>query len=907
MAEAVNNAAVVCCFMTPEYENSRNCKLELQHAQKLGKRIIPCMVSDRKVWKPSPAKWLDFITGSIIAIDFSDPSETGVKRKTNELIGLLQKPSLAALSTTSSTPMKYFETIKNRYLEKNRIHRTVNEERSFPIEESYINLSLVETEEQQKKERKLKQHGENRLLHEHEHEQSDLGKQNQNEILGTFEEIYSVKTVIDVKKLFEKCKKPIKAVLVLGRAGIGKSTFCQYVTYRWAKNELWPQYELVILIRLRSLIDTRHPSKKKYALIDLVEVEYFPDVDLSDEAKLAFQAKCDKGRVLWVLDGYDEFAQNISSTLKDVFNHIRETQHHILTSRPYAIALSYDVQLEITGFTNENITKYVQQFFKQTEDRMSIAVSQGQKLLTFLRSNRNIWGIAHIPVNLELIASLWTEHDWSGNKSFTMTSLYDNIVEWLCRRYLTRKSIDHEHMTRQMVCKQCTVELQFLEQLAFEAMEANRIIISPTMLEEIETVTDFSLADHPQLLNLGILKCYDNNPLGSKNPTQKQHYFVHLSFQEHFAARHLLRMLDYSETKQRAKTFIQTYKYNQRFHMMFLFTSGLLGYPSYKSCEKIFWSILEDEPRDLIHLRHAQLIIASLNEIGGHALFPDCARYLNTVFSVIERYANKKEAIITRRILIDIGASLNLLNKTITQEKLVKLIDSKTTTIRHQILETLAIYSVSQPTARLLSGVLDALRDPDKEARRAAFRALGNLVEKAPTSEVIAALVNALGDHDEDVRCVACEALQKMDDNDATSEVITALANALGDDYASVRQEACNVLQNLGQKAATPEVITALANAVGDHDEDVRRSACRALEKMGQKAATPEVITALANAVGDHDEDVRRSACRALEKMGQKAATPEVITALANAVGDHDEDVRRSACRALEKTESSDA
>ncbi|CAF4845814.1 unnamed protein product, partial [Rotaria magnacalcarata] len=62
---------------------------------------------------------------------------------------------------------------------------------------------------------------------------------------------------------------------MLGRAGIGKSTFCQYVTYRWAKGEIWSQYELVILIRLRSLTDSRYPRGKKYLPIDLVEKQYF--------------------------------------------------------------------------------------------------------------------------------------------------------------------------------------------------------------------------------------------------------------------------------------------------------------------------------------------------------------------------------------------------------------------------------------------------------------------------------------------------------------------------------------------------------------------------------------------------------------------------------------------------------
>ncbi|CAF4005351.1 unnamed protein product, partial [Rotaria sp. Silwood1] len=146
-----------------------------------------------------------------------------------------------------------------------------------------------------------------------------------------------------------------KKVLVLGRAGIGKSTFCQYVTYRWAKDQLWPQYELVVLIHLRKLTDTRYPPGKEYSPFDIVKKEYSPYDDLSKEEKQHFNEQCKKSKVLWILDGYDEFAQNIPAQLRDIFDHIRSTQHHILTSRPYAVALPYDVKMEIVGFTDDNI------------------------------------------------------------------------------------------------------------------------------------------------------------------------------------------------------------------------------------------------------------------------------------------------------------------------------------------------------------------------------------------------------------------------------------------------------------------------------------------------------------------------------------------------------------------------
>jgi hypothetical protein len=369
MAKGVENAEVVCCFMTPDYQESHNCKLELEYANKRKIRIIPCMIGDKNNRKWTSSDWLGLITSGLNYVNFRDDSDSNIRLRTTELINRIKNPS--SVPTTESIPssIKFFEPIRQRYLQENRMKRMVNEAKSVPIEQNYINLAMVETKEQQENEKKLKRQDEENKS-EQESKQDQDSKKNNKGILGTFEEIYGAKTSIDVTNIFDKCKDKTKKVLILGRAGIGKSTFCQYVTYRWAKGDLWSQYELVILIRLRKLTDSRYLFGENYSLVDLVKKEYFSFDDLSDGAKQHFKQQCDTGKVLWILDGYDEFVQNIPEKLRDTFNYVLETQHHILTSRPYAIALSYDVKMEITGFTNDNIEQYVEHFFDQIKDEI---------------------------------------------------------------------------------------------------------------------------------------------------------------------------------------------------------------------------------------------------------------------------------------------------------------------------------------------------------------------------------------------------------------------------------------------------------------------------------------------------------------------------------------------------------
>ena len=75
-------------------------------------------------------------------------------------------------------------------------------------------------------------------------------------------------------------------------------------------------------------------------------------------------------------------------------------QHLILTSRPTAtISYPYDVLFEITGFTDENVQNYIQNFFGSNNQNNS------RSLTSFLKSSPNTWGLCHIPISLEILCA----------------------------------------------------------------------------------------------------------------------------------------------------------------------------------------------------------------------------------------------------------------------------------------------------------------------------------------------------------------------------------------------------------------------------------------------------------------------------------------------------------------------
>ncbi|CAF3321366.1 unnamed protein product [Rotaria socialis] len=913
MADGVENAAVVCCFMTPDYQKSENCKLELQYAKKRGKRIIPCILDD-KAWKPS--SWLGLITAGEQYINRRDESEENIRLKTKELIGRIKEQS--PTSQLVDEPSYLFELIRLEYKRNSHIERIMNPTKFVSIEQSYINLAIVEIKEQQETEKKLRDAHKN------------------DAIMGTFEQIYGVKTVVDVKDIFNQCKDQIKNVLVLGRAGIGKSTFCQYIAYQWATRAIWPQYDLLILFPLRSLTESHYPPLAPgvtYTLFDLVKKEYFIH-GLSEADDRLLKEQFGKSQIIWILDGYDEIVQNVPGHLQYLFEQLLKTPHHIVTSRPYLNKLSYKVQMEITGFTDDNIEEYVKQFFNQTEDETQHSTSADEKLLSFLKLNPSIWGVAHIPINLELICSLWSDTDWSETKTLTMTALYDNIAEWLCRRYLSKQNSDIQ-MTKEDIYADCHKELAFLETLAFKGMENNTVILRKDLLQKTLKETEYSSKHYTRLLNIGILKSINVQSTGNRIEVEKDHYFIHLSFQEHFAARYLVKALN-GPGRQAAIEFINSHKYNQRFQLVFIFTSGLLAQSDVESCTDMFWDIILGEPSDLVGLRQIQLIISCMEENASNSCLHRHAELMDSITNGIMIAISMKHDIIYKQLQESLQRSASLVDDSRIQDTLIKLLESEDPHIKTNVLSMISQLSFSNSSSQLIHTLLLYLGDEYWNTRVVACKALGQMRGEAVTGDVINRLVGVLGDENDSVKAniylalakiggkaasdqirdllsvvlagdneyfreIVCVALGEMGEKAASDDVINRLAAAVENKIADIRRKACDALGKIGEKAATNDVMNKLVTAFGDENYYVRESARKALGKLGQKVTTNDIINRLVMALQDKDANVRRRACASLREMGEEAATNDVINRLMIAVGDENANVREDACKALGK------
>ena len=225
--------------------------------------------------------------------------------------------------------------------------------------------------------------------------------------------------------------------------------------------------------------------------------------------------------------------------------------------------------------------------------------------------------------------------------------------------------------------------------------------------------------------------------------------------------------------------------------------------------------------------------------------------------------------------------------------------------LRSSATEALRALGAAAVTPDVLAALTAALRDPDKQVRHIAARAvgaLGSVAVAAVTPDVLAALTAALRDPDEGVKEFATVASGALGAAAATPDVLAALCNlarrdpreflrtsateALVPVAYSVRISAIEALGSVAVAAVTPDVLAALTAALRDPEELFSDSTARALRALGAAAATPDVLEALLDC-SLLDRGMRwQIASSTLVKMGPAAATPDVLEALTAALRD---------------------
>ena len=329
---------------------------------------------------------------------------------------------------------------------------------------------------------------------------------------------HSSSQAIALEKLFDPMDgKPPRTILLTGSAGIGKSTLCQKIAHDWASGRLWKdRFEAIYWLPLREL------NNKQHNLIDPIDFLQWALATLGFEKEIISI----NPRSLILLDGYDEATPVLQELIRKLVKDQRFTI--FLTSRPGMVdALNplIDLRIENHGFSDEQLRQYTQNFFARKN-----ATGSHLPLLQAIRSQAQLWEIAHTPLYAQMLCTLWEKR----KESFAshLTGLYQQMVDHLL--LWNRKKLEHLDQ------KELLLRLGTIAQ---KGLMDDQLVIPEFVIRDVLKNSPFT-GDH--LLLTGLLK---------KSADGQFYFFLHLSFQEYLTA---YKMAQASQSIQRE--FIQTHQ-----------------------------------------------------------------------------------------------------------------------------------------------------------------------------------------------------------------------------------------------------------------------------------------------------------------------------------------------------------
>ena len=307
-------------------------------------------------------------------------------------------------------------------------------------------------------------------------------------------------------------------MLVYGRPGIGKSTFCKKAAYDWSKTlkEILKNFSILLLIKLRDVCDVGNirdvlRASKLLASDGPISVDSLYDYIINNQDK-----------VLLILDGYDEysFAGKHSPILAVWKGEQLRDCHVIVTTRQLAhdeLRGPSHVQLEMQGFISWKQ--------KRTFARKFLAGEQDLDEFMSYLEEKDLYDMAEIPLLLLMLCILWKEKHQEGLPK-SRADIFTQFIQTM----LDHKGESHQPMPFQKVTStEAREDLSNLGKVAFEAILQDRLYVCCS-----ELPGNISRS-FQKLSEVGLFQIVN---LTSLNP-EKGAYFIHKSVQEFLAAWHI--------------------------------------------------------------------------------------------------------------------------------------------------------------------------------------------------------------------------------------------------------------------------------------------------------------------------------------------------------------------------------
>ena len=357
--------------------------------------------------------------------------------------------------------------------------------------------------------------------------------------------------IVNMSAIFkphEECSNP-RTVLIEGKPGMGKTTYCKKLVYDWATRkpvteDSFPNFDAVLLLKCRDI---------KSNIWEAIDDQLLPR-NIQEDTREKFFTFIHQSSVLLVLDGLDELpASKLPEFSEIIQGRVLPKCHLVTTSRHEAgmkVRRYCDTILEIEGFTEKDARKFIYKYFKNMEDL-------AQKLLFKLSNDESLKDLTANPLNTALLCLLCEEFE--GVFPESSTQLYLDIMECVLTRFRRKNGLPE---TTEKLTEVYKTELKLLGRIALNGLREGKLDFDESELRN----------HNGELSGFGFLSV---QPGGSKRRPCRHYAFLHKSFQELFAAYYLCCQLVSQEIT--PESLVSDKSYFNELKQVLLFSCGILS------------------------------------------------------------------------------------------------------------------------------------------------------------------------------------------------------------------------------------------------------------------------------------------------------------------------------------------
>ena len=395
-----------------------------------------------------------------------------------------------------------------------------------------------------------------------------------------------------LRSMFGKRRyKKARLVLVEGRPGIGKTTFCLKIANDWARQAIpkkhdFPVFKLMLLLKCRDMDgDLTQAINDQLLPEDMTENEKQVLLDYIQNEKI-------QDKILIILDGLDELPQAAEQAVDKLLSRKVLSRCSILATSRQEKGIEirqchvFETLLQINGFTIKDASGYIRKHFRAVGQSQADFL-KGERLIQAIQENAFLHALRNNPLNLLLLCIVFEDHE--GELPSNRTKLYQIIYRCLLGRYCSKYNIssgdkeddkaktgdeddevkdDDDHFALE---KQCEDRTLTLGQLAWRCLLEERPSFQQKELGKLEK----SITNGKGISAAKVGVVFMEASVKKLNPKHEYH-FLHRTFQEFLAATYLVQLLK-ANINIFDKFQLNKRDITRKYRQVFLFAAGILG------------------------------------------------------------------------------------------------------------------------------------------------------------------------------------------------------------------------------------------------------------------------------------------------------------------------------------------